>query len=141
MISRDYLIRIIEQAVQAIRRMLGHLEGGDYEAARADAEEAYDALGVPPDLVPRMSSAALAELLGQPEKIRLMSELSWHEGERLSATGDPVNGMDRRRRAIELLLEAQRLEPAPEDASKLQEMFRHVPTAALDARYRDPTDS
>jgi hypothetical protein len=136
MIRHDYIIRVIQQAVQAIGRMLRLIERGDHEAARVQAEEAYDLLGVPADLAVRMDSPSLAMLLGQPEKIRLMAKLSWQEGQLLRATGDVLNGMDRYRRAAELMLEAQRLAPCPEDAAALQEMFRHIPTNALDERYR-----
>ena len=141
MFQRDYLIRVIEQAVQAIARMLGLIERGDYEAARIEAEEAYDLLGVPAELALRMDAAGLAELLVRPEKIRLLATLSWQEGDLLIATGDPLNGLERHRRAVELTLEAQRLDPRPEDAAALQEMLRQVPGYSLAERYRGGSES
>lgn len=136
MIRQDYLLRIIEQAAQAIARMLGATQKNDYHSARVQADEAYSLLGVPPELVLRMDSASLASLFAQPMKIRMLSKLLWQEGELYRATKDPLNGLDRQRRAVELLLEAQRLDPQEEDASVLQEMFRHVPTNTLAERYQ-----
>ena len=135
-IRQDYLLRIIEQAAQAIARMLGATKKNDYHEAQRQAGEAYDLLGVPRDLVVRMDSASLAGLFAQPMKIRLLSKLLWQEGELYRATKDPLHGLDRQRRAVELLLEAQRMDPQPEDASVLQEMFRHVPTNTLAKRYQ-----
>jgi hypothetical protein len=135
-IRQDYLLRIIEQAAQAIARMLGATQRGDFVDAQQAAESAYSLLGVPPDLVLRMDSAGLAGLFAQPEKIRMLSKLLWQEGELLRAKKDPINGLDRQRKAVELLLEAQRLAPQAEDAANLQEMFRHVPTGTLAQRYQ-----
>ena len=136
MIRQDYLLRVIQQAVQAIARMLGATQRGDFLEAQQEADNTYNLLGVPPDLVLRMDSASLAGLFAQPRKIRLLSKLLWHEGELLRAKKDPLNGLDRQRRAVELLLEAQRLDPQAEDAAALQEMCRHVPTNTLAKRYQ-----
>lgn len=136
MLRDDYILRIIRQVVEAIARMLGSIERGDFQDARAQADDAYERLGVPPELAMRMDSPSLANLVKRPDKIRMLSELSWQEGTLFRAMGDPLNGLDRQRRAVELLLEAQRIDPRDEDADKLQEMFRHVPTNALAERYR-----
>jgi hypothetical protein len=136
MFRQDYILRIIQQAAQAIARMLGATQKEEYQQARLHADEAYSILGIPPELVLRMDTPSLVGFCSQPEKIRMLSKLLWQEGELLRATRDPVNGLDRQRRAVELLLEAQRLAPEPEDADDLQEMFRHVPTSTLAARYQ-----
>ncbi len=135
MLRQDYILRIIRQAVAAIARMLGAIKRGDYQEARDCAEAAYCLLGVPPELAVRMDSASLAGLFKQSENVRMLSQLSWQEGQLFRACGDPLNGLDRQRRAIELLLEVQKRDPLPEDSSTLQEMFRHVPASCLDDRY------
>lgn len=137
MISQDYIIRIIQQVGEAIARMIGKKDNGDYRAALQQAESAYDLLGIPPDLAAAMNSESLASLLGHPEKIRLMARLSQQEGELYTATGDPLTGTARYRRAAELMLEARTRDPQPEDASVLQELFRHFPTSSLARKYRD----
>lgn len=136
MFRQDYILRIIQQAAQAIARMLGATEKEEYQQARLHADEAYSILGIPPELVLRMDSPSLVGLFPEVEKIRLLAQLLWQEGQLLRATKDPVNGLDRQRRAVELLLEAQRMAPEPEDADKLQEMLRHVPTSTLAKRYQ-----
>lgn len=136
MIRQDYLLRIIQQVADAIARMLGATKREDYSEARAQAAEAYGLLGIPSELVLRMDSHALAGLFAQADKLRLLSKLLWQEGELLRAQRDPVNGLDRQRRAIEVLLEAQSMDPHPDDASDLREMLRHVPTTTLDSRYQ-----
>ena len=141
MISQDYIIRIIQQVVEAIARMIGKREQGDYQGALRQAEAAYDLLGIPPDLAAAMDSESLADLLGNPEKIRMMARLSQQEGEVYRATGDPLTGTARFRRAAELMLEARIRDPRPEDAGVLQELFRHFPTASLAAKYRGVADT
>ena len=136
MIRDDYITRLIQQVARAIARMLGKAEQGDLQGALDEASDAYDALGLPPDLALRADAASPAELLS-PDKLRLLSQVLWQEGSLLHSSGDPLNGLDRRRRAIEARLEAQRRAPADDDASALQEMFRHVPTNLLSARYRE----
>jgi len=136
MIRQDYIVRMIQQVGQALARMLGATKREDFLEARVQANEAYDLLGIPADLTLIMDSPSLAGFIGNPDKIRLVADVLWHEGELLRANRDPINGLDRQRRAVELLLEAQRLDPQPEDASKLQEMCRYVPTACLAERYR-----
>ena len=135
MLRDDYLTRLIEQVAKAIARMLGKASGGDVPGALQEAEDAYDAVGIPPDLVARADANALAGFL-PPDKLRLLSKIVWHEGSVRHGSGDPLNGLDRRRKAIELRLEAQARDPQPDDVAALQEMFRHVPTNTLDARYR-----
>jgi len=136
MIRDDYITRLIQQVARAIARMLGKAEQGDLQGALDEASDAYDLLGLPPDLAIRADAASLAEILS-PDKLRLLSQVLWQEGTLLAGSGDPVNGLDRRRRAIEARLEAQRRDPVDDDASALQEMFRHVPTNLLSARYRE----
>lgn len=141
MLRHDYIMRVIQQAVDAIARMMGLREKGDHEAARREAEAVYDLLGVPSELAAAVDSATLAELLGHPDKIRAMAKLAVQEAELRRATGDPLACAAGYRRAAELTLEARSRAPHPDDASVLQELFRHFPTASLAARYRGELES
>jgi hypothetical protein len=136
MLREDYIIRIIRQAIQAIAKMAGLRAKGDHEEARRQADAAYDLLGVPADLAAVMDSAGLAELLRDPDKVRLMARLSQEEAELFKAAGDPLTATARYRRAAELVLEAHRAAPDAADGGLLQELFRHFPTGSLAPRYQ-----
>lgn len=138
MIREDYVMRLIRQVIEAIARMARLGAQGDHQAARRAAEDAYDLLGVPAELAAALDSAALAELVGQPDKIRLLARVAIQEAELLRATGDPPGCADRYRRAAELILEARTRAPSDEDAGLLQEVFRHFSSSSLAPKYRDP---
>jgi hypothetical protein len=136
MIREDYIIRIVKQIVDAIARLAGLRQKGDFQAALRQAESAYDLLGVPPELAAAVSAETLAGMLGHPDKIRLMARLSQEEGDVHRASGDPLTAMARYRRAFELVLEARGRAPSDEDAGVLQELARHFPAGSLDPKYR-----
>jgi hypothetical protein len=141
MIRNDYIMRLIQQVAEAIARMLDAAERGEVESAKNEAKEAYHLVGVPPELMSRMDSHALAQFCGRAFKIRLLSQIAWKEAEILRSAGDPMNALNLQIKAVELLLEAQRMEPLSEDEANLQEMFRHVPTKLLALRYRQGRQS
>ncbi len=137
MIRQDYLLRMIDRATQALVRMLRRRDRGDLDGARQEATEVYDALGIPPELAGMLTAETLAEMLGDPDKMRLMARLFQQEAEVFRASGDPLSSTARYVRATELMLEVRVLDPQPDDAGVLQELFRHIPTNALADKYRD----
>jgi len=88
-IGQDYLMRLIEQLTAVIARMLGLRKSGRASQALAEAEHGYDLLGLPSGLIDVLSAPALAELLGSPEKIRLVADVLEEEATCLEALGDP----------------------------------------------------
>jgi len=141
MLRQDYIIRIVKQVAEAIARMAGLRDKSEYQAALKDAESACDLLGVPKDLAVALDTETLAGLLRHPDKMRLLAKVFTEEAEVYRASGDPLTCSDRYRRAAELTLEARAADPQDDDASVLQELFRHFPTSALASKYRSPCGS
>lgn len=139
MFRDDYLLRIIKQLVDAIARIAGYTNRGEYQQAIDEAGRAWtDVLGVPRELVEVMDSFELAKLLGDPEKIRTAARLLHEEARALAGKGDPLNAGLLNRRALELHLEARDRDPASADEAAILELTRVVPTGDLDARYLEP---
>jgi hypothetical protein len=93
--GQDYLMRMVEQLTAVIARMLGLRKSGRATQALAEAEHGYDLLGLPSGLIDVVSAPALAELLGSPEKIRLVADLLEEEAASLDALGDPRAALKR----------------------------------------------
>ena len=135
----DYIHRLIRQFVEALARIAGFRDRGDYKRALAATSDAWEGLvGHPRSLVDVVDTPTLAGLLGDPAKMRLAVKLLWEEGKTLAASGDPVHATVCYRRAVELLLEARAIEPSDEDSALLFELGRVVQMNQLDARYRAP---
>jgi hypothetical protein len=134
---RDYLMRIIQQVIEAIAKMMGLIEEGRSDLALKEAERGYGLLDVPKELLDIASSETLAEVLGRPDKMRLCARLLAAEASAYAASRDPLTAVKKRRTALELLLEAHREEPRDEDYDRIRELARQVPTSSLAAKYRD----
>lgn len=134
---QDYLMRMIEQLAEAIRKMVGLRESRDYAAARDTAERAWeDLLGLSHDLLNVMDTRSLAALLKEPAKMRVAAKLLDEEARALAGGGDPIHAAMRTRTAFELMLEARALDPQPEDDEVILELSRRVHANQLDPDYR-----
>jgi hypothetical protein len=138
MFENDYVMRIVKQVVEAIARMLQLSDGGDHERALREADDAWELLGVPRELVAAIDTSTLAGMLRRPEAMRLAAELSVNEARVLEAKGDPMNAFACYRRAIELILEARTLAPKDEDLELIRELVTRVPQEHLSDKYRLP---
>jgi tetratricopeptide (TPR) repeat protein len=137
MFREDYIMRLIQQLVDAIARIAGLNRRGDHDKALAEAEQAWGKLlDAPPELLHAVDSATLAGMLHTPEKMRVAAQLLHEEGRALAGKGDPLHAAVRHRRAMELILEARAIDPSDQDDAILMELSRLVPVATLDARYR-----
>jgi hypothetical protein len=137
MFREDYLIRLIKQLAEALRRIMGLRERGEYEAALLASGQLYDELTtVPRSMTDALDSPSFARILGGADKIRAAAMLFWEEGKIYAAKGDPITAQARYRRAHELFLEARAIEPAADDDSAILELSRVAPARELDARYR-----
>jgi hypothetical protein len=89
MFREDYILRIIQQLVDAIARIAGFNRRGEHDKALAEAEQAWGKLlDAPRELIDAVDSATLASMLRDPEKMRIAVQLL-HEVElsRLVPTG------------------------------------------------------
>jgi hypothetical protein len=103
MLQRDYLMRMIEQFVQAIGRMLGLAKSGRLEDAKAELDAAYAALGISRRMVDRLDDASLRLLLGE-DKLRILLMLLDAEAELLALEGRHAEASAVAARAAQLKL-------------------------------------
>ncbi len=142
MFKRDILLRIIEQIVRVLARMLKLRDAGRYEEGLALAAETYrEDFGLDPLYVDVMDSEKLAEMLGEYATIRALAQVVTVEAELLALSGDPVRAAGKRRRALELCLEAwMRRQPDAEPDEDLLDGVRgllgEVGAQSLADKYR-----
>jgi hypothetical protein len=86
MVQRDYLMRIIEQFVQALASIIAHLRAGKLDEAKQEIDIAYRSLGVAPSMVKSLDDGSLVVLLGK-EKAELVIKLFAVEAELLRKQG------------------------------------------------------
>lgn len=137
MFRQDWLMRLIEQLGDFVRRMAGLVEKGRYEEALSESDRAWsDLLGVPRDVVDRVDGPTLAQLLRDPAKQRAAAELLATEARAFAGKGDPLHAALCYRRALELYLEARARDPQASDEASILELSRFVPPGEIDPRYR-----
>jgi hypothetical protein len=136
MFENDYVMRIVKQVAEAIARMLKLADDGDHRRALREADDAWELLGVPRELVSAVDTRTLAGLLRGPEAMRLAAKLSVSEGDVLTAGRDPMNAVACYRRALELMLEVRAQDPKDEDLEMTRELVKRVPQEYLPEEYR-----
>lgn len=130
---QDYLLRMIEQLGEALRRIAGVRKRGDFEQAHRDVESLWDKhIDVAHDLVDLVDTHTLAGMLREPGHMRAAAMILAEEARCLADKGDPMHAARRYKTAFELLLEAN----DPADADLKLELSRHVHANLLDERYR-----
>jgi hypothetical protein len=92
MFQRDYILRMIEVAGQAIARALGLLVKKQPEQAEQALAEGYGALGIDRELLLLLDARTLRSQLGDDDRlavaVRLLlcdSEIKWHKRENAAA--------------------------------------------------------
>jgi hypothetical protein len=137
MIRRDWLMQMIEQLAEFVRRVAGLVEKGKHDDALELSSRAWsELLDVPRDVVDRVDAPTLAELLREPAKMRAAAKLLVGEARAYAGKGDPLHATLCYRRAYELMLEARAQEPAADDDTTIFELSRHVPPGEIHERYR-----
>src|SRR5262245_54866277 len=135
MFQEDYILRVIQQLVDAIARIAGLNRRGDHARALAETGQAWGKLlDAPRELIDAVDTPTLAEMLRYPHAMRAAAQLFHEEGHALAGQGDLLRAAIRYRRAMELLLEARAIEPSKDDDAAITELSRSVPIATLHPR-------
>ena len=128
----DYLVRLIQQLAAFIAHVAKLNQGGEHDKALAAADQAWGKLlDAPRELIDAVDAPTLAGMLREPAKIRAAARLLLEEGRALAGMGDPQRAAARFRRAMELHLEARRIDPNGQDDEALRALSAPGPTRGL----------
>ncbi len=129
-VRQDYLLRMIEQAFEVLRRILKRRQAGEPNQAVREADGAVDEiLGPAAAVAVRLDAPTAAQLIRDPERVTLWARVTAEKAEALRELGDDPAARAAGRRALELALEAWLLE---DDQRRLTPALREVLAEALD---------
>jgi hypothetical protein len=110
-VRQDYMLRMIEQAFEVMRRIRKRRETGDLMLAAREADGALDdLLGPAAAVAVRLDAYTAAQLIREPERVALWARITAEKAEALRELGDEPAARAAGRRALELALEAWLLE-------------------------------
>ena len=128
-VRQDYLLRMIEQAFEVLRRILKRRQSGEPAQAVREADGAVDEiLGPAAAVATRLDSFTAAQLIREPERVALWARVAAEKAEALRELGDESAARAAGRRALELALEAWLLE---DEQRRLTPALREVLAEAL----------
>ena len=119
MFQRDYIMRAVQQAAEALARALRLLLQKKREEAEQALQEGYAALGIDRELLLLLDAETLRRQLGDEEKLSMAVRLLLGEAELKLAGGEAGAAAKRWRAAARL---SEQLAELPEDFS--QELAR-----------------
>ena len=111
--QEDYLIRIIKQAAEAIRRLRGKLTAfaASIPAIMEEGNVATEQLlGAQADMLARLDAETAVRLMGSSRRARLWAELVELEADARDIGGDAVAAATKRARAVALRAAVDRFE-------------------------------
>lgn len=117
MLKNDYLVRQIEQLVQAMARIASRRKAGDYGAAQDEVENTLSALsGLSGSAILAMPMATLFDLLGKSEqgfqKAGLVGSLLIEHGRNYAETGNETQAKQSYMKAFLLFDELDKNAPS-----------------------------
>jgi len=106
MITNDYIMRLLKQLGDAIRRIAGLRDQKEYAQAHEAVGDACDELlGHQPHFLEVLDAANAARMLGRWFKIKAYASLLEVDAEIYAHQGDPARAERLHRRALEVYLE------------------------------------
>jgi hypothetical protein len=147
MLTEDYIMRMINQALVVLRRILRMKESGQHQEALQEIDQALEGLlGLKPDFIRALDDESLLESLskeGQLDIIRLYlaAEFMKEEGEILLAMGKEEEGYFSSLRALNFFLEVAldgSLERLPPPHDKIEELLHRLEAVVLNAETMYP---
>lgn len=137
--QRDYIMRLIAQFAQVLGRLLGLRKAGKLDEAQKLLDETANGIfGSLRSMIDQVDASSAAGLLGGRDKVLVYAALTAEEAEIAAARGQTRKAQSRRRRALELYLEASRLGELDEAArERITELRGFVNVDELDEKHRD----
>ena len=140
MLTEDYLMRLLNQAVAALIQAIGLRKAGQYREAQEAIDQAVEQLlGLRADLVRRLDDHSLIESLtrqgtAEGPRLELLGDLFKEEGEIFSAQGRSAESFWSTLRALNFYLESalsQEAAVSTELAGKINSLEGVLSTARL----------
>jgi tetratricopeptide (TPR) repeat protein len=142
MLTEDYLVRIINQALAVLMKVIGLRKAGNYGEAQQAIQQAIEqVMTLPANIVDQMDDSSILSLLvvhGQLDvgKVGLLADLYQEEGEILLMLDQPIQASLAFDRALRFILESA----LSDDGSLLTENFVKVKTMLQQLEGHSPTD-
>jgi hypothetical protein len=136
---QDYLMRMIEQIIQVLTRVIALGRAGDFHEALAQLRTANELLLGPfSEVLPRLDSASAAQMLGNPDQLLAYARLISAEAEVRRMMGDAAAADGLAQRALELALEARGRGAADREAAAelIAGLASRVPGDRLGAHFQ-----
>jgi hypothetical protein len=136
---QDYLLRMIEQIVQVLTRVIAMGRAGDFHEALTQLRTANELLLGPfSDVLPRLDSASAAQMLGNPDQLLAYARLISAEADVRRMMGDAAAAEGLAQRSLELALEARARGAADREAAAelIADLVRTVPRDRLSAHFQ-----
>lgn len=115
MFQRDYILRAVQQAAEALARALRLLLQKKPEEAEQALQEGYAALGIDRELLLLLDAVTLRRQLGEEEKLSMAVRLLLGESELRLERGEAAAAARRWRAAARL---SEQLAEVPEDLAE-----------------------
>jgi hypothetical protein len=137
LMKEDYIMRLVEMMTQALIRLAGLRETHRFDEAEMELDAAYETLlGSNAELFRRIDARTGAELLTDPQKAAMLSDLLHEEAEQLRAVNGYPEPLDRL--ALEYALEALMAKPdSDEMKTRVQKLAPLVEEDLIDERYQE----
>ena len=139
-VQRDYILRLIEEAAAALRRVLRLTADGEPAAAVREAQDAARALlGPMANALTAVDPATAAQLMGDPARLGAWAQLLAAEAAARRALDEGATADLVERRALAIALEAAARQPpdgGPEARSAVAMLRGRVDAALLPDRYQ-----
>ncbi|HRI66109.1 MAG TPA: hypothetical protein PK156_17800 [Polyangium sp.] len=137
--QRDYIMRLIAQFAEVLARILGLRKAGKLDEAQKLVNETADGIfGSLRSMIEQVDVRTAAGLLGSRDKLIVYAALTAQEAEIALSKGQTRKATGRRRRALELYLEASCLGELDATArTDVESLKDNVDVEQLDSRYRE----
>jgi len=140
MLTRDYMMRIIQELAKLLKVALGLKQEKKHRQALDAIGRGYrDLLAIDPGMLDAMDAASAAKVIGDVAKVRVVVELALCEADVARDAGDTAMADRREQAALELLVEGIWLSAdcTEDDIALLERVVKLVPATAVAKRYRD----
>ena len=140
MLTRDYMMRIIQELAKALKLALRLKEEKKHRQALDAIGRSYrDLLAIDPGMLDAMDAASAAKVIGDVAMVRVVVELALCEADIARDMGDAAMADRREKAALELLIEGIWLSAdcTDDDIALLERVVKLVPVTAVAKRYHD----